>query len=84
LNSDALNDTIFKIVSDGRAVARVTFESEKKVTLPWAKILKDGKELNLPRVVRSGDVIIKNAFSDTIIMLQDNNRYIFIARKTID
>lgn len=80
---DVLNDTIMSVVSDGRASARVTFRSQRKCTLPWAKVNLDSVELNLPRVVQIGDVLIKERLSDTIVLVQGKKRYTFVAYKTI-
>lgn len=82
-NRDILNDTIADVISDGRASARVTFKSEKKYTLPWAKNNHYAEELNLPRIVKEGDILIKRESSDTIILIQDKKRYTFVAYKTI-
>jgi hypothetical protein len=80
---DILNDTITHIISDGRASARVTFKSQKKYTLPWAKNNQYATELNLPRIVKEGDILIKKQSSDTIILIQDKRKYTFVVYKTI-
>jgi hypothetical protein len=79
LQSHELRDTIIDVIHDGRASARVTFSRNKKFTLPWAKIFYDASEINLPRKVRIGDIIIKDSYSDTIRLIQDNKEYVFVA-----
>jgi hypothetical protein len=83
-SKDILNDTVAHVIRDGRASARVTFKSQKKYTLPWAKIKKDQSEFNLPRVVKEGDFLIKQVSSDTIILVQDNEGFTFVAGQSID
>lgn len=82
-SQDFLNDTIIHVISDGRASARVTLKSEKKYTLPWAKNNLYSAELNLPRIVKEGDILIKKESSDTIILIQEKRKYTFVAYKTI-
>jgi hypothetical protein len=62
----------------------VTFASEKKYTLPWAKKASNGAELNLARMVKKGDILIKKVSSDTIILIQGDKRYTFVAYRTIE
>jgi len=83
LNEDILNDTIVNIILDGRASARITLNNRKLYTLPWAKNSQYQKELSLPQMIKIGDILIKKASSDTIILLQDKKRYTFVANKTI-
>ena len=79
-----LTDTIVDVISDGRASARVTFKSGKMYTLPWAKMYRDTEELNLPRMVSEGDILIKRERSDTIVVIRGNVKYTFVAYKLIE
>ncbi len=83
LRSTELNDTIVDIVRDGRASARVTLRSKKKFTLPWAKILYDSSEVNLPKIVQNGDVIFKKPGTDTILIIQGDKKYLFVSSSVI-
>jgi hypothetical protein len=80
---DSLSDTVSEVFSEDGRSARITSTSNKKFTLPWAKRLENGEEVSLTRTVKEGDILIKRESSDTIILIQDKNRYIFVAYKTI-
>jgi hypothetical protein len=82
-NKTSVNDTIVAVIRDGRASARVAFKSNKKLTLPWGKTLIYSEELNLPRFVMEGDILIKEPLSDTIIVQRAGKKYLFVANRTI-
>lgn len=80
---DSLNDTVSHIISDGRGSARITSTSNKKFTLPWAKILEHGQEVSLTRAVTEGDILLKKEFSDTIVLIHNEKVYTFVANSTV-
>jgi len=83
-NADSLNDTISNIIDDGRGAARVTFQSNKKFSLPWATNENyTGDNSELTRMVGEGDIIIKKQLSDTLLVKHLGQEYIFVAKKTI-
>ena len=81
--SDSLKDTVSQVISDGRGSARITSTSNKKFTLPWAKIFEHGQEVSLTRAVTEGDILLKKEFSDTIVLIHNEKKYTFVANRTI-
>lgn len=80
---NSLNDTVLFVMRDGRSSARVTFRNRKKYSLPFARNHNYLEYSDLSRVIEAGDVIIKEQFSDTIIVNHFGRNYLFIAEKSI-
>ena len=83
LKSEKLDGIVVDVIKDTRSAARVTFVDGKKLSLPWANNFHYN-EPNLPKWIMEGDRIVKKEDCDTIIVIRDGVKFLFVANTSID
>ncbi|SHG40004.1 hypothetical protein SAMN04488109_0062 [Chryseolinea serpens] len=82
-STDSLNDVVAGVEKE-RGAAFVTFSGEKKYRIPWAdNIQYEGEFRRLSSAISPGDVILKKAFSDTIVVKHEEKKYTYVLEKAI-
>lgn len=79
---DSVNDQITNI-RVSRNSAYVTLESERKFHIHRSLNLNYKDHSSLAELISVGDRIIKNRFSDTLIIEHSGNNYLFLNNKTL-
>ena len=79
---DSLHDLVASVNTD-RGRAFVEFSGGRKCEIPWAKNFEYKDFTSLSSIISPGDLISKEAFSDTVILNHDGKEYIYVLRQTL-